>query len=308
MRQNLEATRDVGERIAQQTGDAAQQMLEALRTYGEIAQRMAAGAGRLASAPLASHSSMHGLTDAWRDWLSQYSEANARYAREIMGARSLPSLLETHARFLSESLDAFRETSVRVLKAAGEFNEQAASSFEGENEEDDEPQVVSEVMSRNVKIVSPDDTIADAAKIMATADTGILPVGENDKLVGMLSDRDIAVRLVAQGKDPSKASVRDAMTKEVKYCFEDEELQHVAENMAEQRLRRLPVVNREKRLVGIVSVGDLATELGDPYLAGQALRGAAQSGGPHRQRLPSGSRAQAGSKPKARRQERRKRS
>ena len=141
--------------------------------------------------------------------------------------------------------------------------------------------VVAEVMSRNVKLVAPDDTIAEAAKIMAKADTGILPVGEDDKLVGMLTDRDIAVRLVAQGKDPSKTSVRDAMTSEVKYCFEDEDLEHVAENMAEQRLRRLPVVNREKRLVGIVSIGDLAKK--EAPESGQALREIARPSGLHSQ-------------------------
>jgi Mg/Co/Ni transporter MgtE len=89
--------------------------------------------------------------------------------------------------------------------------------------------------------------------------------------------------------------VRDAMTSEVKYCFGDEDLEHVAQNMAEQRLRRLPVVNRDKRLVGIVSIGDVVTELGDSYLAGEALRGAAQSGGPHRQSAEGTRRPKAGS-------------
>jgi CBS-domain-containing membrane protein len=137
--------------------------------------------------------------------------------------------------------------------------------------------------------------------VMAKADTGALPVGEEDRLVGMLTDRDIAVRLVAQGKDPAKTKVREVMTAEVRYCFEDEDLDHVAENMAEQRLRRLPVVNREKRLVGIVSLGDLATEIPEPEIAGRALSGAARPGGPHRQRLA----AHAGNKPKARQRKQR---
>jgi predicted transcriptional regulator len=155
-------------------------------------------------------------------------------------------------------------------------------------------------MSRNVRVVGPDDTIEEIAKIMARADTGVLPVGEDDRLIGMLTDRDIAVRLVAQGKNPAQTKVREVMTAEVKYCFEDEELEHVAENMAEQRLRRLPVLNREKRLVGMLSIGDLATEL-SPELAGRALGGIAQEGGPHRQRLPRGARAAAGSTPRTKR-------
>ena len=111
------------------------------------------------------------------------------------------------------------------------------------------------------------------------------------------------MRLVAQGKDPAKTKVREVMTAEVKYCFEDEDLDHVAENMAEQRLRRLPVVTHEKRLVGMISVGDLASEMPEPHLAARALSGIAQSGGPHRQRLA----AYAGSKPRTRQPQQKKR-
>ena len=107
-------------------------------------------------------------------------------------------------------------------------------------------------------------------------------MGEGDRLVGMLTDRDIGVRAVAQGKGPD-AKVREAMTPEVRYCFEDEDLHRAADTMAEQQVRRLPVVNRDKRLVGIVSLGDMATAGGTPRLAGRALGGVAQDGGQHNQ-------------------------
>jgi CBS-domain-containing membrane protein len=117
---------------------------------------------------------------------------------------------------------------------------------------------VKDLMSRDVKIVSPDDTLDKAAKIMAEADTGVLPVAENDRLVGMLTDRDITIRAVARNKIPAQTRVRDVMTDDVKYVFDDESAEDVARNMSELQVRRLPVLNRDKRLVGIVSLGDLA--------------------------------------------------
>jgi CBS domain-containing protein len=140
---------------------------------------------------------------------------------------------------------------------------------------------VSEAMTRDVRITSPDETICDAAKAMASLDAGALPVGENDRLVGMITDRDIAVRAVAQHKGPD-TPVRDVMTPDIRYCYEDEDLEHVAENMADQRIRRLPVVNRDKRLVGIVSLGDVAMVEGRSA-AGEAVKGVSRPGGPHSQ-------------------------
>jgi len=140
---------------------------------------------------------------------------------------------------------------------------------------------VAEAMTRDVRIASPDQTICDAAGLMAQDDFGAIPVGENDRLVGMLTDRDIAVRAVAAGKGPD-TPVREIMTRDVKYCFDDEDCEHVAKNMADIRVRRLPVVNRDKRLVGIVSLGDIALSEGK-QVAGEAVTGVSQHGGPHSQ-------------------------
>ncbi|MGQ0546681.1 MAG: CBS domain-containing protein [Betaproteobacteria bacterium] len=140
---------------------------------------------------------------------------------------------------------------------------------------------VSEAMSRNVRLAQPGQSIRDVARIMAEIDAGAVPVQENDRLVGMITDRDIAVRAVAQGKGPD-TPVREVMSGEqVLYCYEDEDLDHVARNMGEQRVRRLPVVNREKRLVGIVSLGDVATS--EKRAAAKAVSGVSQHGGPHSQ-------------------------
>ena len=130
---------------------------------------------------------------------------------------------------------------------------------------------VSDAMTRGVRIANPGQTIRDAAKAMAEIDAGAMPVSDGDRLVGMITDRDIAIRAVAAGKGPD-TPVRDVMSPDVKYCFEDEELDHVAKNMAAIQVRRLPVVNREKRLVGIVSLGDVALTEGE-RAAGKAVTG-----------------------------------
>ncbi len=141
--------------------------------------------------------------------------------------------------------------------------------------------LVKEAMSRDVKTVGPEAQIQEAARIMLDMDVGALPVDENDKLVGMITDRDIAVRGVAAGKGPS-ARVRDVMSGEIRYCFEDEDTAHVARNMGDQQIRRLPVVDRNKRLVGIIALADLVTSAKSGH-ATAALSGISQAGGAHSQ-------------------------
>ena len=140
---------------------------------------------------------------------------------------------------------------------------------------------VSEAMTREVRVASPGQTIRDVARMMAESDAGAVPVGDNDRLVGMITDRDIAIRAVAQGKGPD-TPVRDVMsTEQVLYCYEDEELDHVAKNMSQQQVRRLPVVDREKRLVGIVSLGNIAQT--EARSASKAVKGVTKPGGSHQQ-------------------------
>jgi len=131
---------------------------------------------------------------------------------------------------------------------------------------------VRQVMSNEVQTVSPDDTIQKAASLMSDIDCGSLPVAENDRLAGVVTDRDIALRAVAKGKAPNQCKVREVMSQGVKYVFEDEDTESASENMSRLQVRRLPVLNRQKRLVGIVALGDLATKQDGP-VAGTALRG-----------------------------------
>jgi CBS domain-containing protein len=112
-------------------------------------------------------------------------------------------------------------------------------------------------MTPDVQLCTPDDTLKDAAEAMAALGIGLLPVADSDRLVGMISDRDIAIRGVGMGRGPD-SRVGEVMTADVKYCFEDQDLEEITKNMGDIQVRRLPVLNRDKRLVGIIALGDIA--------------------------------------------------
>lgn len=140
---------------------------------------------------------------------------------------------------------------------------------------------VNAAMTTGVRVVGPNQTIREAAQLMSDEDIGSLPVGENDRLIGMITDRDVAVRAVAQGLGP-ETPIRVVMSKEVLYCFEDEELEDAAQNMGAVQVRRLPVLSRDKRLVGVLSIGDLSRQH-DPRHVGNAVAQISSPGGAHSQ-------------------------
>jgi CBS domain-containing protein len=138
---------------------------------------------------------------------------------------------------------------------------------------------VGEIMTRDVLLANPGQKLRDVAAEMEKHDIGVMPVSENDRLVGMITDRDIAVRGISHGLGPD-APVRDVMSAEVKYVFEHEDIDDLAQNMADEQIRRLPVLNHDKRLVGIISLGDLAVSQ-DGHAGELALSGICQTGGLH---------------------------
>ncbi|HYD38841.1 MAG TPA: CBS domain-containing protein [Allosphingosinicella sp.] len=141
---------------------------------------------------------------------------------------------------------------------------------------------IAECMTAEVETVTPDQPISEAARFMLRADAGAMPVGEGDRLVGMVTDRDITVRAVAAGRGPD-TPVREVMTDEVIYCFDDEEVEAVALKMSDRQVRRMPVLSREdERLVGIVSLGDLSRSE-QSEAASVALDGITDPGGEHSQ-------------------------
>ena len=139
---------------------------------------------------------------------------------------------------------------------------------------------IRELMSHDVELVNPNRTIQDAALKMRAEDIGAMPVGDNDRLIGMITDRDIVTRCVADDHKPSQCRVRDVMSKHVCYCFEDDDLDAAAHIMADHQVRRLPVLNRNRRLVGMISLGDLSHT--EPLMLKMALEGISEPSGSSR--------------------------
>ena len=140
---------------------------------------------------------------------------------------------------------------------------------------------VSEVMTREVQTIRPDQSAQEAASFMLSADAGSIPVAEGDRLIGMITDRDIAVRGVAKGHGPD-TPVRDLMTDDLIVVRSDDDIEEAAEKMSGAQVRRLPVIDDQERLCGIISLGDLSREA-DQDCADRALEGVSQPGGEHRQ-------------------------
>jgi len=139
---------------------------------------------------------------------------------------------------------------------------------------------IRDIMTSGARCIGPDAPLTAAASIMRELDVGALPVCENDRLAGIITDRDIAIRGVAESRDPTITPVRTVMSSEIVYAFEDQNVKEAAHLMEEKQIRRLPVLNHDKRLVGIVSLGDVAKEA-STGLSGEALREISQPAGAH---------------------------
>ena len=139
-----------------------------------------------------------------------------------------------------------------------------------------------DIMTPGVEVIAPEATLQTAARKMQRMDVGPLPVCDGDRLVGMLTDRDITIRAVAEGCDPTTTTVREAMTPDMVYCFEDQDVQEAASLMTQYQIRRLPVLNRNQRLVGMVSLGDLAVSPGNQQQAGEVLEQVSEPAKPRR--------------------------
>jgi CBS domain-containing protein len=131
---------------------------------------------------------------------------------------------------------------------------------------------IEDVMSTSLEVVAPDTSIQEAADRMRALDVGALPVCEaGQRLIGMVTDRDIVIRAVARGEEPGKTKTSDVMTRDLVWCYDDDSLEEVTRKMRERQVRRIPVLNRSKKLVGVVSLGDLATSSGDTTMTSRTL-------------------------------------
>lgn len=141
---------------------------------------------------------------------------------------------------------------------------------------------IKDVMTRNPEVIQPDETLEEAARKMKDLDVGPLPVCDGDRIIGMVTDRDVTVRATAEGKAPSEAKIRDVMTPDVHWCFEDDDVDDAARLMKEKQVRRILVVDGNKKLVGIVSLGDLAVDTRDERKAGEVLEHVSEPSEPAR--------------------------
>jgi CBS domain-containing protein len=285
-RRFVENTTEQLERTARTVAQAVQERAQDVRTMmslprlsGEGVGQMQQGLERLVQgvvqANLRSAEQLFQLVDTGR-----FVAAQQQFVRDYLGTLfEGTTILVRSVRQLADQTLNRLEQQLEQRRNEGQSGEQA----EGSGQREQRQGRVADVMQREVRLASPEDTVQQAARLMREEDTGVLPVSEGDRLVGMVTDRDLAVRVAAEGRDPARTKVREVMTPEVRYVFEDEDLRHVADNMAEQQIRRLPVMNRNKRLVGVVSLSDLARKGGLTEEVGRALRGVAREGGQHSQ-------------------------
>lgn len=267
------------EEVGQKMAQAARESAEALRSLMSLPSPVGSGAREVQQGV---SSLMEGVV-----------RSNLRATQEFFRLANPGAVIDVQRRFVREYLDAFMQGSANIVRAVRRSAEETLRPIEEQIEQgrnggranghQQQARKVADVMSTDVRVVSPEDTVQHAARLMREEDTGVLPVREGDRLAGLVTDRDLAVRLVADGKDPAQTKVREVMTPEVRYVFDDEDVYHVADNMAEQQLRRLPVVNRDKRLVGVVSLSDISRKGRLPHVAGEALAGITRPGGQHHQ-------------------------
>jgi CBS domain-containing protein len=141
---------------------------------------------------------------------------------------------------------------------------------------------IKEIMTPKVELINPDTSVKDAADKMKNLNIGVLPIGENDRLVGIVTDRDITVRSVAEGQDPKTTRVEDIMSKGVTYCYDDQDVHEVTQLMKDNKIRRVIVLNRDKDMVGICSLGDLAVDVDDTELTAETLKIISHPANPNR--------------------------
>lgn len=240
------------------------------RGLAGMAEEAAAGMGSLIAPPDSGSGGAQDAQQAVSRMLESVAATNVRFADALLRRAGPGAVAELQGRFLREYFDALALGGAVLLRAAKHAAEGSLRPFEGrargaggEGRRGASGRVA-DAMRREVRAAGPDDTVRQAARAMAEQDTGVLPVAEDGRLVGTVTDRDLAVRVLAAGMDPAETRLRQVMSGEPRHVFEDEAVEEAAARMAEQRVQSLPVLDRDKRLVGIVRADDLAGAGGVP--------------------------------------------
>ncbi len=262
-------------RAAWSSGHAVQQAAgraeEAGRRLSEIVQQAAESTRAFMALPATFGSGLLQMHQAAAGLIGDVLQTNLRLAQGMVRAIDSGAVTDLQRHYLREHVGAFTESAASIVRAAHHATDEAWRPLEarleqrlqrlqqGRHQAQQHARRVADIMSPGARVASPEDTVQQAAQVMHEDGVGALPVGEDDRLVGMVTDHDVAA-LVAEARDPAQTKVREVMTPDVRYVFEDEDPHHAAVNMAEQHVVRLPVLNRSKRLVGVVSLGDLTAE------------------------------------------------
>lgn len=269
LRQGGEAAGELARRGARTAAEAEQRLADAAaegveefgrrvaqavhETAGDMRRLMVfSGAGGSGGGFQPAQQAVAGLVDG-------VVQANLRITRALFRAADPAPAFDLQRRIARECLDGLLEGGATVLRAARQASEDTLRPLEAQIERRRNGGRVAEVMRRDPRVLRPNDTVQQAARLLGEEDedTDLLPVGDGDRLVGTVTERDLALRAAAEGKDPARTRVREVMTREPLSVFADEGLDHAAETMTEHRLRRLPVVDRRDRLVGVVTLADV---------------------------------------------------
>ena len=258
---------DVATRLAATVQDSARDM-QAMFALPMFAQPMFAQPMFALGGSRSEH--LRDLSEAAGTVVESMMRSNAHLMQELFRLTSPATAIDLQRRTTAEYLETMLHGTATLFRAAHRAADHTLRPLEEHvarrrqrytahpNGQGEPHNRVADVMRTAPPVVTPEDTVQRTVQLMREADLGGLPVRDGDRLVGMVTDRDVALRLVAEGRDPTLARVRDVMTPDVPFVFEDDPAAQVAEDMADQRLRRLPVLNREKRLVGVISLVDLA--------------------------------------------------
>ena len=265
----------VSAHAARRSGHAVQQAAghaeEAGHRLSEVVQQAAESARAFIALPATIGGSLLQVHQAAAGLIGNVVQNNLRLAQGMAQAIDANAIANLQRHYMRDHVSAFTESAASIVRTAHRAADEAWRPLEDRLEQrlrrlqqdgqpaQQHPRRVADIMSPGARVASPEDTVQQAAQIMHEEAVGALPVGEDDRLVGMVTDHDVAA-LVAEARDPAQTKVREVMTPDVRYVFEDENPHRAAVNMAEQHVARLPVLSRNKRLVGVVSLGDLAAE------------------------------------------------
>jgi CBS domain-containing protein len=209
-------------------------------------------------------------------WLLSEASISTKgvYSRQNAGDGTAPALVCVYP---TEPPRHARTTAPRGPRVAHASASHRATPYKPYEQETD-MQKLSDIMTRDVQVLAPSSTVQQAAEQMSKLDVGAIPVCDGKKLLGMITDRDIAIRSSAKGQDPKATKVTDVMTAEVAWCFDDASIEDVARTMQSKQIRRLPVVDRNKQLVGIVALADVARSGASDRIKSDGLEGVSQEG------------------------------